>query len=342
MILHTRRGWQVIRDLTAQHAIKTFFKVAQVKSIIPLVIIVLACSAPKADLPTSAEDSASSAITAAKVQRDVLPIPDSALPGTDSSLYIGEIRAFDETREYYTPVYYRPHLQGSGYYELLTSKTDSLVYKDDERSRKRLPCDIARQYFNLSGLEAVSVYANGGHVSDAAFVRVELLDDVIESQFIAVFQPLDTLHFNTDVSYCISGGYVPGKKADLKWESVEDSTLTAHLLDTFHLDSKKVWRVVHRKTSPARHIFSGITFQNQSLLIETSESVSAIVKIVNKDYYIGDIMPVCFEVNGKPVLLLDMGVNETDVRWTSLAVFSGKEYKFARGNRLSGMPDPGL
>lgn len=253
----------------------------------------------------------------------------------DPSPYIGDVDAFQATHEYYTTVYYRTDVEKSDDYDLLAARADSVVHEDEEMRRKRVPYSIARQYFNLAGLEAISIYNDGHHVVDARFVRVELLEGMIESQFIAVFKPVDPLAFNPDVSYCISSGDITAKSRAITSQAIDDSLFTNELLHTFKLQPNP-WNTVHVKTMPYEAIYSGITFQYKSLLIETHSGKSTILKEINEDYYIGAILPVHLEINGKPVLLLHMGVNETDMVWTSLAVYSGKEYQLLEGNRLRG------
>jgi hypothetical protein len=43
------------------------------------------------------------------------------------------------------------------------------------------------------------------------------------------------------------------------------------------------------------------------------------------------LLPTRLAMNGKPMLLIQMGVNETDMVWTSLAVFTGTRMSFLSG-----------
>ena len=312
--------------------------------VIPLAIVFLVSCEQVKDKPaltndTTHVDSTSllmEPLTESSTRADSLDIIEESIRiPADSSPYIGDIDVFEETGEYYTPVYYLPHVPESGVYEFLSDKTDSVVYEGDEMRRRRVPMEIAARYFNLGRLSNVSVYGGGKPASRARLVRVELLEGLIESQFVAVFKPEDTSMFDDRVSYCISLGDIPGKSIDLTWHSVDDSVLTKALLRMVEMDSDP-WNTVHIQTLPDDVIYSGITFQNKSFLIETRLGKSTIVKTIDRDYYIGAILPLHLEIKGKPVLLLRMGVNETDMVWTSLAVFSGVKYEFLEGNRLKG------
>jgi hypothetical protein len=273
---------------------------------------------------------------AAIEEKKILPRPvDSVYVTRETSPYIGDIDAFEETREYYTMVYYRSSDSTADDYDYLAARADSVIFEDDEMRRKRIPADIAERYFEIAGMERISVYNNGRHISDADLVRVELLEGVIERHFIAVFRPVDPSSFNPEVSYCISTAGLTAKKTDLTSVAIDDSVFTKELVQTLGLEPD-TWNSVHVKTKPYNATYSGITCQSKAYLIETYGGKSTILKEINEDYYIGAIVPVHLEINGKPVLLLHMGVNETDMVWTSLAVFSGTTYEFLQGNRLNG------
>ena len=312
--------------------------------VVPLAIVFLVSCEQGKDRPaltnnTTHVDSTSLPIeprTESSTRTDSIDIIEESIRiPADSSPYIGEVDAFEETGEYYTSIYYLPHVPESGAYEFLSDRTDSVVYEGDEMRRKRVPMALAEMYFNLEGLLRVSVFTKGKLVSQARLVRVELLEGIIESQFIAVFKPEDVSTFSSGVSYCISSGDIPAKNIDLTWQALVDSALTQEILRDFEMDSNP-WNAVHIKTLPDDVTYSGITFQSRSFLIETRRGESTIVKTIDKDYYIGSILPLHLAINGKPVLLLRMGVNETDMVWTSLAVFSGDKYEFLEGNRLKG------
>lgn len=306
--------------------------------LISLTIILHVSCQPKADETKSKNDSASheskSVIPQAETEASTVP-PEPHKATGESSPYVGEIDAFEETHEYYTTVYYRSDDSTADNYDYLAAKADSVIYEGDEMRRKRIPFDVAEEYFNITGLEKISVYSNGKHISEAELVRVELLEGMIESQFIAVFKPLDPSLFNPQVSYCISSGELTARRINAIWQSIEDSVFTKDLLRNLRLEPKP-WNVIHIRTAPDNTTYSGVTYQFKAFLIETSNGQSTILKEIKEDYYIGAILPVHLEINGKPVLLLHMGVNETDMVWTSLAVFSGKTYEFLEGNRLKG------
>lgn len=120
--------------------------------------------------PTGADTLSFAIPTVTETRKDELPKRDegSVEPVTaDSSAYIGELYAFPATGDYYI------YLPFPGDFQQLSRMTDSLVYEDDEIRRRRIPESAANRYFNLVGLETISVYTRAGYAGDARFVRVE-------------------------------------------------------------------------------------------------------------------------------------------------------------------------
>lgn len=252
----------------------------------------------------------------------------------DSSLYVGEIFMFRETGELYTSVYFLEELVSDEVFDDLNTLADSLIYEDQEIRRRRIPISIARQYFSLWALDTLSVYKNGHRVGDAKFVRVEYLDDVIESRFIAVFKPLGSFTVAEEPDYGISKGKHPYRTIPVTHEEIKDEQLTKNLIEIFVPDTVRVWDVSHTHIMPYHSIYSVISMQSRLLLVETHEGQSRILKDLKEDFFISDLQPLHLESNGKPILLLTMGLNETDMMWHSVAVFSGEEFVFTEGNRV--------
>lgn len=260
--------------------------------------------------------------------------PSKALVTADSTLYIGEVGTFVESGELYTPVYYRSHLQTEGIYDSLREQTDSLIFEDIERRRSRLPIEIAKKYFDLSGLDSIHVYAKGDLVGKAKFIRVEYLDDVIAGEYVAVFRWMGSSTVPHQLDYCISAGQHKYKAVNMPYENIDNEDLTRDLLDKFAPDAEQVWNVVHMRIMPDGSVYSAISLQSRLLLLETEEGQSRILSTVNEDWVISGITPVHLEINGKPILLLRIGVKDTDFIWSSLAIFSGEQYEFYAHNRL--------
>lgn len=127
-------------------------------------IILIASCTSNTNLPVAANDSvATDAITttsSSSVAVNTDSIPNTIPLVIDSSVYVGVVDAFDSTGEFYISIFSLPHRESENYFEVLPGKTDSVIYEDIESQRNRIPMNIAREYFNLSGLERISVYNN--------------------------------------------------------------------------------------------------------------------------------------------------------------------------------------
>jgi len=134
----------------------------------------------------------------------------------------------------------------------------------------------------------------------------------------------------------MSNGPNDYKSADVSFEEIEDEELAEHLVETFVTDGVSVWDVSHFRIMPNNSVYSAINMQSRLLLVETKEGQSNVLKDLHEDWFVSEIVPVHIEINGRPVLLLTMGINETDMMWTSLAVYDGKEYVFPANNRMKG------
>lgn len=254
----------------------------------------------------------------------------------DSSFFIGLVMPFPRTSEYYVPLYYLGSVKEEHPHEFLETKLDSLIDRNDEDgTRRQLPLSIAKKYFRLSGLSRISIYNQRGDlVTDATLKRIEYLEGLIESEFVAVFTPMIPSWFTKDVAYCTTTAPDAYRFVHVTTQEVENKALTKKLMAQLELDSAKVINVKHLQMQPYNRIYSAINLDKGSLLIETSGNESAVVLETNDDDAILEILPVHIEINQKPVLLITSGVHETDMVWTSLAVFTSTKYQRMDGSRV--------
>lgn len=304
-------------------------------SLFSLLLILIGCSPPASN---DEGVSASSNPVLDSLPGDVVspgidPISvDEKRLKPDTSLYIGEIWTFPETGELYTPLYYHEGIDVDKVYQWLPKQTDSTIYEDVEVRRRRLPVTIAKKYLNLSGLDTISVFEKGKFACTARLVRVEYFDDIIESQSIAVFKPIGSLPEEPD--YCISSGRNPFESVAISYETFEDEQLTKQLLATYGRDASQLWHASHTRILPYDAVYSAISFDSRLLLVETQNGQSRVLLDEGQNTSIFELIPTHLQSNGKPILLLKMVVNETDIMWTALAIYSGKEYITVDGNRI--------
>lgn len=299
--------------------------------IVAFVIIFQGCTQKKESASEYSDSISTDLQVSQELPTNLIQIPE------DSSLFISHIMTFPETSEFYVPLYYLESHWEDTPYEYLSTQLDSLIYKNDEEgiSRSRLPFNIAKEYFMLSGLSRISVYNKAGDlITDARLVRIEYLEDIIESEFIAVFKPMIPSWYTEDVAYCFSATPNNYKLINPSVKEIKDASLTTELFKRFEIDSSKVWITQHLQFFQYNSIYSIIALDRGSYLIETSESKSTILYETRDDYSVMEVSPVHIEINNKPVLLITEGKNETDMIWTALAVYSPKGYEVMSGSRI--------
>lgn len=298
----------------------------RLSAILCLVIILQACT-QKTETTTLDADS-----TATETPQQQ---PDLNQSQQDSAIFISNVSTFNETREFYTSMYILPELESIP--DDLSSKTDSTIYENTEygESRRRLPLSLAKQYLNFSGIDRISVYNNKGHlVTDAVFVRAEYWEGPIEGEFIAVFKPMIPSWFSEDVAYCVTAGENNFKSINPAVKEIENANLTAKLYKQFEIDSAKVWVNKHITFPHYNSTYSIISTDQVSYIVETKAGQSEVLHKSESDESVMGILPVHFEVNNKPVLLITEGVNDTDMIWTYLAVYSSQGYQPMHGSRI--------
>jgi hypothetical protein len=266
-------------------------------------------------------------------------------PGQDSSLnkntieatkdlvFIGKVGFFKETGEFYTSLSFK-NPDYSEPFEKLQLKTDSLIFQDEERKRKRLPLSLAREFFALANMDSLELYdANQNHLSQAVLVRTELREDVIEGEFVAVYRTMQPLEKPEVVLYGVSS-FNSEVFTEVKTQPHSDSVFSRKLIKAFDLFPDSVIDVQHIKLLPSEDIYSVIVMVGKCLLTGYQDGKFVLLKTINDDYYIYDIAPTGFSVNHKPVFLAELAVHETDAFWSGVLYFDGKEFQFADSRKI--------
>lgn len=294
------------------------------------------------------------ALTLACAQRDAgrnltVPVPSSTVRSRvmlqtpesyDSSLYIGYVDYFPDTREFYTTLFFQ---EGHEYpdEELLESKLDSVIVYEEDWGRERLPMEEARKFLVLSGLDTLYIF-NREHrlVSTATFQRVEYLWNGLENYFIGVFKSDGKLVEQTEELYGISAGYSGLASAAFSAKEITDRQLNENMIKRLRINPALQCDMRHFKLTPREDTYSVISAyanhsnEGESLLtfIDKDE-----VKILNREtnnFHFLNILPLPIEMNEKPLLLISAGYPSSDVLWDYLAGYNGKSYEPIDYNRI--------
>ena len=261
--------------------------------------------------------------------------------GMDSSLYIGYVDYFPETREFYTALYYR---DGHEYpdEDLLESRLDSVIMYDADWGRERLPMQEARKMLELSGLDTLSVF-NRRHelICHCPLVRVEYLWNGLESYFIAVFSSDGEPFEQTEELYGISGHFPLPEHNLFTAEELIDGAYNEFVSRTLEMSASIQWNMRHYRIMPSETVYSIISSSD----LNSNEVVSYLafnegndVRILNEElnnFMFLNILPVPVYMNGKPLLLISAGYPSSDVLWDYLAGFDGMRYEAIDYNRIN-------
>lgn len=294
-----------------------------------LLVLLLACAAEKSDNHSVGEDSVDQS------NNTIEPtINQSLSTSPDSSVYIGPVYPFVLSQEYYTPLYFiddSTRIDGDD----LRQSLDSIIYEETDEKRSRVRRDLAQKNFYLTGLDTISIFDNQGvKLYRARLERVEYFDTSIEGEFIAVYKPIGKIHFRNDVSYCVSKGQHPLNAFHYNLEEKDDEELSEKLIETFDIKTNELESIKHFALSTKPTTYSVITTREGSTMVETTEENSREVIKRTDNIVILNLYPVHFRINDHPVLLVEMGVAESDGIWISLFTYSGGEYKPNARNRI--------
>jgi len=242
--------------------------------------------------------------------------------------YIGFLNKFyfSNKNEAYIELYFNRNNVSENDYSKLVKLTDSIIYKDDENSRRRFPASLASKHFDLRGLSKLKVYDdNNKLVCNAEFVRVEYLSQNISSPFIAVYKTDKVINSENNY-YCISN--FNGNFDPTNYSITNDTILTQKLLTK--LKEKKPYDGLEKN---GKHIH----FKNNTTIsVINSEEFSYIILGSDKDFKIlykspepenvTSLKVIPLMKNKLPYLLTSNVAPETDVMWENLLYFDGTKY----------------
>jgi len=252
-------------------------------------------------------------------------------------LYINGIEYFPQTNEFYVFV---PFKNSRTDFESLSSKADSVVFKDEETLRSRLPMRIAMENFDLSLMDTLTVFDYSHKlVTGIKFERVEYFSPNIESGFIAVFKP-DESNYKTDQEfYCL--GPLSVKLNPVKTKFLVDDALTQQIKNDLRIEVQYQWEVKHVKLLETNTILSVFSCDEKngsrsaSYLTEIKDGKLRLLNKYNEEYAFWDILPLPISINNMPVLLITMAIPETDAGLCYVPfVYEDSGYKLSETNRI--------
>jgi hypothetical protein len=301
-----------------------------------LALLIVSCSkedSTKTDLnsPDSVEVSVD---TTSELKN---PAWQPKLQARDSAMFIAAIDYYENTKEFFIPIYHLADSIDETFYEDMQLELDSTIFHDEQITRKQLNIDVARKNFNIVGLEKISVFLySGKKLGEATFVRVELADEMIESHYTAVFKPTTKFRVD-DRMYCTSQGASSFKEYLWDWHRTADEPLDQQLMKTFQLDSQDVSQIRHVRFDDLDATYSLVSVHGDrgAMITETKNGATKTLMVVDKGYSLTELSPVHFNFNDHPVFISALAPNETDGYFEVLLAFDGERYKIFEGSRGS-------
>ena len=211
------------------------------------------------------------------------------------------------------------------------------VYKGDESSRRRLTAEMAKKYFELNYFNALDLY-DVANLGELTFKGVEHYQDLISDSYVAVFENSNFAGNEPDWStdyYCMSSLASNYTTTKFEVERVENEETEKKLALEFNFSNQRLMKLVTRrtgKTTLSVLSFSGINNENNSYIIQSVDNQFESLKNLKDEYVMWDFIPTPLMVNQMPVLIMEMGVPETDHNWTQIAVFDGTKYELLTNN----------
>lgn len=270
------------------------------------------------------------------LQIEILNPEDYNLSKETANIYLDRVYYFKSTNEFYVSLSFN---EGYSYDSIgfIRTKLDTVVYEDGEIRRTSLALELGHKYFNTSLLNEITIFDySHKKVQNSRLKRIEFFQDSLGDQFIAVFdcnELQDQFGF-----YGISGTDEFTK--NFKARQIDKEYLIKKLKDEwgikpqYNLSSSSVEITTFGTTLIS---FAYHTFNNTAVtyLIEQKEdSVNTLLRFED-EYYIWQLIPTSIIYKNKPILLLWVGLPDTDIEWYTSAVFDGAKYKLSNGSRIS-------
>ena len=266
---------------------------------------------------------------------EILQPEDLNLSDKTTEIYLNTVDYFKSTNEFYVSLSFN---KGYSYDSISSIKTnlDSIVFDDGEIRRTAISTELGRKYFNLSLLDQINVFDySHKKIQEPKLKRIEYFEDLLGDQFIAVFdseEPQDQFEF-----YGISGTEEFNEKFQSR--NVDKEDLVKELKSEWKINLQFDLRSSAIEiTSFGTNIisFAYHTFNNTAvtyIIEQKGDSIKTLLELED-EYYVWELIPTSVIYKGKPILLLWLGLPETDIEWYSPAVFDGTSYQITNNSRI--------
>jgi len=259
--------------------------------------------------------------------------PESPTEG--AALFAHLAGYFPTSNELYVSLNFKKDIEVNR--ERLAMSHDSLIYSNEEYTRVRVEKSLSERYFDLDRLNTLEVFnLTGETMGEASLVRVEYMEDMLFSQYIAVLKPSKSA-FSENESYVVINPVGREIKKGWSFEKFESISFSNSVISQAGIKASYIMAKSHLEIQPDNTTYSSISvtteeFKRTSYLMKSYDSTTEVIMEFSEDYIIDQLFGTPLVLNGRPVLLLQLGIPDTDVTWYLPAYFDGENYVIAEDN----------
>lgn len=211
-----------------------------------------------------------------------------------------------------------------------------------ESTRRSVPMEIAKKYFNMPWKNELWLFNNKSYskIGLLSFEGVEYYEDMITSSYVAVFNIID---FQAPTSlagidyFCISSNS-SSNLITLKPKEINSDLFKNELQSKYGFNDQMQLRISSIANNGATLTlcsFYDENYNSNSVLMESSQGNTTILnEILQDEYVMWDLMLTPLIYNDKPVLIMEMGIPETDNNWTQVGIFNGSKYTLQSPDKM--------
>lgn len=248
--------------------------------------------------------------------------------------YIGFVNRyyFQKTNEFYVDLYFKYNDIDNEKYEKLSKNGDTIIFKDDENCRTRIPIELAKKEFDFSGLDTLFLFDKEHNLlTKALCVRSEFLDQNISPVFTAVYKA-ENQELTDKALYCI--GNLKDKIIPNRFKSFNDSLLTKEIAKEIKISAQHNFSCIHYHQKDHPEIISILNTDTLAIIVEKVNDSYQYLYKSHENECITEVVFVPIIRNGRPILLTKSVRPETDIAWNSLLIFDGNSYQIADRQRI--------
>ncbi|MBN2764833.1 MAG: hypothetical protein JXR27_00550 [Paludibacteraceae bacterium] len=244
----------------------------------------------------------------------------SSFDSAANEIYIGFVNRgnYDKSDEININIYPK-----SNEYHFSNESTDSVIYKDDNSFICRIPLSIARNEFDLGGIEELTIYdESNNELTKAHFVRAVYSENDL-SNYLAVYKT-DNPKLLDKAVYCI--GNLKENLTKAFYTEFKNSKLTNEIVNSLKLTHNYNLNSKHYNDNTTKATISVINYDQNVQIVEKSSSGYNCIYKNNEDENIFRLIFVPIVRNSKPILLTYFGIPESEAEWISVLVYDGTKY----------------